>query len=185
MPHFKYTVKDATGKTVTSSADSKNRDSLIDLLRKQQLTIISLEEDRDTEVKTAQLAKKVKLDDLVIFSRQLSTMVEAGIPLVNVLDILSQQIEKKGFAAVIKKIRDDVEAGSSFSQALTKHPRIFSSLYINLVKAGESSGMLDEILNRVATYLEKTSALQRKVKSAMVYPIADFTLRCKADVFSR
>ena len=183
MPHFKYTVKDATGKTVTSSADSKNRDSLIDLLRKQQLTIISLEEDRDTEVKTAQLAKKVKLDDLVIFSRQLSTMVEAGIPLVNVLDILSQQIEKKGFAAVIKKIRDDVEAGSSFSQALTKHPRIFSSLYINLVKAGESSGMLDEILNRVATYLEKTSALQRKVKTAMVYPIAVISISMAITIF--
>ena len=106
MPHFKYTVKDAAGKTITSSADSKNRDSLIELLRKQQLTIISLEEDKDAEVKTAQLAKKVKLDDLVIFSRQLSTMVEAGIPLVSVLDILSQQIEKKGFAAVIKKIRE-------------------------------------------------------------------------------
>ena len=183
MPHFKYTVKDAAGKTITSSADSKNRDSLIELLRKQQLTIISLEEDKDAEVKTAQLAKKVKLDDLVIFSRQLSTMVEAGIPLVSVLDILSQQIEKKGFAAVIKKIRDDVETGSSFSQALTKHPRIFSSLYINLVKAGESSGMLDEILNRVATYLEKTSALQRKVKTAMVYPIAVISISISITIF--
>jgi len=183
MPHFKYTVKDTTGKTITSSADSKNRDSLIDLLRKQQLTIISLEEDKDAEVKTAQLAKKVKLDDLVIFSRQLSTMVEAGIPLVNVLDVLSQQIEKKGFAAVIKKIRDDVETGSSFSQALTKHPYIFSSLYINLVKAGESSGMLDEILNRVATYLEKTSALQRKVKTAMVYPIAVISISITITIF--
>ena len=183
MPHFKYTVKDTVGKTITSSADSKNRDSLIELLRKQGLTIISLEEDKDAEVKTAQLAKKVKLDDLVIFSRQLSTMVEAGIPLVNVLDVLSQQIEKKGFAAVIKKIRDDVETGSSFSQALTKHPRIFSSLYINLVKAGESSGMLDEILNRVATYLEKTSALQRKVKTAMVYPIAVISISIAITIF--
>jgi type IV pilus assembly protein PilC len=183
MPHFKYTVKDASGNTVTSTADSKNRDTLIDILRKQGATIISLEEDKAAEVKMTQLAKKVKLDDLVIFSRQLSTMVEAGIPLVNVLDILSQQIEKKGFAAVVKKIRDDVETGSSFSQALAKHPKIFSSLYINLVKAGESSGMLDEILNRVATYLEKTSALQRKVKTAMVYPVAVVSISIAITVF--
>jgi len=183
VPHFKYTIKDQSGKTITSSADSKNRDSLIDLLRKQGFTIISLEEDQAAEIKTAQLAKKVKLDDLVIFTRQLSTMVEAGIPLVNVLDILSQQIEKKGFAAIIKKIRDDVETGSSFSQSLAKHPRIFSTLYINMVKAGESSGMLDEILNRVATYLEKTSALQRKVKSAMVYPIAVISISIGITIF--
>jgi type IV pilus assembly protein PilC len=183
MPHFKYTVKDASGNTVTSTADSKNRDTLIDILRKQGATIISLEEDKTAEARIAQLAKKVKLDDLVIFSRQLSTMVEAGIPLVSVLDILSQQIEKKGFAAVIKKIRDDVETGSSFSQALAKHPKIFSSLYINLVKAGESSGMLDEILNRVATYLEKTSALQRKVKTAMVYPVAVVSISIAITIF--
>jgi type IV pilus assembly protein PilC len=183
MPHFKYTVKDSAGKTITNSADSKNRDTMIDLLRKQQMTIISLEEDKDAQARAVQLAKKVKLDDLVIFSRQLSTMVEAGIPLVNVLDILGQQVEKKGFAAVIKKIRDDVETGSSFSQALTKHPRIFSSLYINLVKAGESSGMLDQILNRVASYLEKTSALQRKVKSAMVYPIAVIGISIAITIF--
>jgi type IV pilus assembly protein PilC len=183
MPHFRYTVKDTAGKTIVSSAASKSRDSLIDLLRKQGLTIISLEEDKEARARIARLAKKVRLDDLVIFSRQLSTMVEAGIPLVNVLDILSQQVEKRGFAAVIKKIRDDVETGLSFSQALTKHPRIFSPLYINLVKAGESSGMLDQILNRVATYLEKTSALQRKVKTAMVYPITVISISIAITIF--
>jgi type IV pilus assembly protein PilC len=183
MPHFKYTAKDQSGKTVTASIESQSRESAIELLRKKQFTIISLQENAASEVKAAKFAKKVKLDDLVIFSRQLSTMVEAGIPLVNVLDILSQQIEKKGFAAIIKKIRDDVETGSSFSQALTRHPGIFSTLYINMVKAGESSGMLDEILNRVATYLEKTSALQRKVKSAMVYPIAVISISIAITIF--
>jgi type IV pilus assembly protein PilC len=183
MPHFKYTVKDQSGKTVTASIESQSRESAIELLRKKQFTIIALQEDAVSEVKAAQFAKKVKLDDLVIFSRQLSTMVEAGIPLVNVLDILSQQIEKKGFAAIVKKIRDDVETGSSFSQALSKHPGVFSTLYINMVKAGESSGMLDEILNRVATYLEKTSALQRKVKSAMVYPIAVISISIAITIF--
>jgi type IV pilus assembly protein PilC len=183
MPHFKYIVKDQSGKTAASSVESQNRDSAIELLRKQGLTIISLDEGKVSGAKVEQFAKKVKLDDLVIFSRQLSTMVEAGIPLVNVLDILSQQIEKKGFAAIIKKIRDDVEAGSSFSQALTRHPGVFSTLYINMVRAGESSGMLDEILNRVATYLEKTSALQRKVKSAMVYPVAVISISIVITIF--
>jgi type IV pilus assembly protein PilC len=183
MPDFKYIVKDQTGKTTTSSVESQNRDSAIELLRKKGFTIISLQENKTAKSKAVQFAKKVKLDDLVIFSRQLSTMVEAGIPLVNVLDILSQQIEKKGFAAIIKKIRDDVEAGSSFSQALTRHPGVFSTLYINMVRAGESSGMLDEILNRVATYLEKTSALQRKVKSAMVYPIAVISISIAITIF--
>jgi type IV pilus assembly protein PilC len=183
MPNFRYTAKDAAGKTITSNADSKNRDSVIETLRKQGLTIISLEEDKASQVKTARMAKKVKLDDLVIFSRQLSTMVEAGIPLVNVLDTLSQQSDNKGFSAVIKRIKDDVETGSSFSQALGRHPNIFSTLYINMVKAGESSGMLDDILNRVAVYLEKSSALQRKVKSAMVYPIAVITISIAITVF--
>jgi len=183
MPHFSYTVKNKEGKTVTGDADARSKDAIIELLRKQELTIISVEEDRFAGAKKAQLAKKVKLDDLVIFSRQLATMVEAGIPLVSVLDVLSQQIETKGFAAVIGKVRDDVETGSSLSQALSKHQKIFSQLYINMVKAGESSGMLDEILNRVATYLEKTAALQRKLKTAMIYPIAVISIATAITVF--
>ena len=172
MPNFKYTVKNQEGKTVNGEADAKSKENLIELLRKQNFTIISVGDDQQSQAKKTQIARKVKLEDLVIFSRQLATMVEAGIALVSVLDILSQQIENKGFGRVIARLRDDVEAGSSFSQALAKHPRIFSQLYINLVKAGESSGMLDDILNRVAGYLEKTASLQRKVKTAMVYPAA-------------
>ena len=172
MPNFKYIVKNQEGKTVKGEADAKSKENLIELLRKQNFTIISVGDDQQSQAKKTQIARKVKLEDLVIFSRQLATMVEAGITLVSVLDILSQQIENKGFGRVIARLRDDVEAGSSFSQALAKHPRIFSQLYINLVKAGESSGMLDDILNRVAGYLEKTASLQRKVKTAMVYPAA-------------
>jgi len=183
MPNFKYTVKSKEGKTISATAHAKTRENLIELLRKQDFTIISIENDTNIEVRNVALAKKVKLDDLVIFSRQLATMVEAGIPLVNVLDILSQQIENRGFGETIKKLKDDVETGSSFSQALAKHPRIFSVLYINMVKAGESSGMLDEILNRVSVYLEKTAALQRKVKSAMVYPIAVITISIAITIF--
>jgi len=99
-------------------------------------------------------------------------MVDAGIPLVNALDILSEQMENPSFKDVTLKIRDDVETGSSLSEALDKHKNVFSNLFINMVKAGESSGMLDDILDRLASYLEKTSALQKKVKSALVYPTA-------------
>ncbi len=113
---------------------------------------------------------KVKIDDIAIFARQLATMVDSGIPLVQSLDILSEQIENKGFAGVIADVRKDVEAGSNLSEALARYPRVFSEFFINMVKAGESSGMLDDILERVATYLEDTAALQRKVKSALMYP---------------
>jgi len=182
MPNFKYTVKDKEGKTVTGESESSTKDTLIESLRKQEYVIISVEEAQaQTQKKKA--SKKVKLDELVIFTRQLATMVESGIALVNVLDILSEQIENKGFREVISGIKNDVETGSSFSQGLARHPNIFSQLYINMVKAGESSGLLDEILNRVATYLEKTAALQRKVKSAMVYPVAVITIAVGITMF--
>lgn len=183
MPNFKYTAKNSEGKTINGNTDAKTRENLIELLRKQEFTIISIEENTNIQAKGVSPARKVNLDDLVVFSRQLATMVEAGIPLVNVLDILSQQIENKEFGQTIKKLRDDVEAGSSFSHALAKHPRIFSVLYINMVKAGESSGMLHEILNRVSVYLEKTASLQRKVKSAMIYPIAVVTISIAITIF--
>ncbi|MFH1867546.1 MAG: type II secretion system F family protein [Candidatus Omnitrophota bacterium] len=183
MPIYKYTVKDREGKTINGQADAKSRDNLIELLRKQEYTIISVTEGEQREARKKTSDKKVKIEDLVIFSRQLATMVEAGIPLVNVLDILSEQIEKQNFSEVITKVRDDVETGSSFSQALARHPKVFSQLYINMVKAGESSGMLDQILNRVAGYLEKTAALQRKVKTALVYPICVISIAISITMF--
>jgi type IV pilus assembly protein PilC len=97
-------------------------------------------------------------------------MVDSGIPLVQALDILSEQLENNTFKEIISKIRHDIETGSSLSEAIGRHPKVFSPLYINMVKAGESSGMLDDILDRLATYLEKTAALQRKVKSSLIYP---------------
>ncbi|MFA6610453.1 MAG: type II secretion system F family protein, partial [Candidatus Omnitrophota bacterium] len=113
---------------------------------------------------------KIKMDDIVVFSRQLSTMVDAGIPLVGALDILGDQIENKAFGEIIMKVRSDVETGSSLSEAMSKHKTVFSTLFVNMVKAGESSGMLDDILDRLAAYMEKTAALQKKVTSALVYP---------------
>lgn len=174
MPTYRYVAKENTGKTVSGVLDYSDKSLLIDVLRKKGLIIISINEA--AKKKTGMSARKVKLDDIVIFSRQLATMVDSGIPLVQAADILYDQIEKPYFKGVVATIRDDIEGGSSFSEALSKHPGAFSTLYINMVKAGESSGALDDILDRLATYLEKTSRLQRKVKSSLIYPAVVVTM---------
>ena len=169
MPNFKYVAKDQQGKTVTATLEAKGRTSLVDILRKRGLIIISVEEAKARSSKLAGKTK-VKMEDLVIFSRQLATMVDSGIPLVQALDVLAEQIEKQDFKMVVASLRDNIETGSSLSEALARHPKIFSELFVNMVRAGESSGMLDDILERLADYQEKTSALQRKVKSSLIYP---------------
>lgn len=172
MPHFKYVAKDQEGKTLTGSLEAGDRAMAVEILRKKDLIIVSVNEGVAAK-KLSSLSfgkKKVSLDDLVVFSRQLATMVDAGIPLVGALDILGEQMSNKVFNDIIIKMRNDVETGSSLSEALSKHKTVFSALFVNMVKAGESSGMLDEILDRLAEYLEKTNALQKKVKSALVYP---------------
>lgn len=171
MAVFKYVAKDEQGKTVTGTLEANDRNALINKLRDKNLVIISLSMTKDAAGGKGFFTRRsIKLDDIVVFSRQLATMVDAGIPLVSGLDILGEQMENKTFSDVICRIRDTVETGSSLSEALSRHPRVFSSLFVNMVKAGESSGMLDEILDRIATYLEKTSNLQKKVRSALIYP---------------
>ncbi len=171
MPIFKYVAKDEEGNTVNDFIEAKDEMVALDMLRVKNLIIISLTQQKKEKVSTKGPRKKIKPEELVIFSRQLATMVNAGIPLVQSLDILSEQMESITFRQIVTTVRSDVESGSSLSAALEKHPKIFSLLYTNMVKAGETSGMLDEILDRLAGYLEKSGSLQRKVKSAMVYPI--------------
>jgi len=168
MPTFKYVAKELTGKTVSGVLEYSDKALLIDALRKKNLIIISIEETARSRPMSSK--GSVKLEEIVIFSRQLATMVDSGIPLVQALDILCEQIEKPVFKNVLGRIKDDIETGSSLSDSLARHPSVFSPLYINMVKAGESSGALDDILDRLATYLEKTNSLQRKVKSSLVYP---------------
>ncbi|MBU1007244.1 MAG: type II secretion system F family protein [Candidatus Omnitrophica bacterium] len=173
MPTYRYVAKETTGKTVSGILEYSDKALLIEALRKKGLIIVSINE---TTKRRHSAGKKVKIDDIVIFSRQLATMVDSGIPLVQALDILHDQIEKFDFKNTVATIRDDIEVGFSLSDALAKHPSVFSSLYINMVKAGESSGALDDILDRLATYLEKTSILQRKVKSSLIYPSVVVTM---------
>lgn len=174
MSLFSYVAKDASGKTLKGNVESDSKALLIDSLRQKGLVIISIEELKK-KTKSVRQAK-IKLDDLVVFSRQLATMVNSGIPLIEAIDILATQVEKPGFRKVLFKVKNDIETGSSLSEAMAIHTGIFSSLYINMVRAGESSGLLDEILDRLAGYLEKAAALARKIKSSLIYPAVVITM---------
>lgn len=168
MNSYKYTAKDKNGHTLIGVLESASETEAIDILHKKELMIVAIEETKKKDIKAAD--KKIKLDELSIFTRQLATMIDAGIPLVHALGILSEQIENKNLKNVVIIVRQDIEAGMSFCDALAKHPKLFSELFINMVRAGEASGQLDEVLERLATYLEKSAALTRKIKSSLIYP---------------
>ena len=174
MAIFKYVAKNMEGRTVSGTLEVSDKDALVNKLRDKELIIVSMTETREASRAGGGRAlfsqRGIRLDDIVVFSRQLATMVDAGIPLVSALDILGEQSENKKFSDVVLAVRDDIETGSSLSESLARHPRIYSPLFVNMVKAGESSGMLDEILDRLATYLEKSSNLQKKVRAALMYP---------------
>jgi type IV pilus assembly protein PilC len=139
-------------------------------LRRQGLKPSRVKEKPKDLLEMIPLRGRVKSKDVVIFSRQFSTMISAGLPLIQCLDILSAQEQNKTFARVIRTTKEDIEGGSTLSDALRKHPKVFDELFINMIAAGEAGGILDTILNRLATYLEKSMKLKRKVKGAMTYP---------------
>ena len=170
MNSFRYTAKDVKGQTVTGVVQAASEEEVADILHKRELIVVLIELTKAALTKNKTADKKVKLDDLVIFSRQLATMIDAGIPLVNALGILAEQIENENLRGIIGSVRSDIEAGISFCDALAKHPAVFSELFINMVKAGEASGMLNQILDRLATFMEKQAALNRKITSSLVYP---------------
>ena len=172
MPMFRYAAKERTGRAVNGITEANDQKALIEALRKQDLIIISVKEEKKKEKGglAARFGSKIKLGELVLFSRQMATMIDAGIPLVQALEIIGEQIENRAFRTIVQEVKKDVAAGSGFHEALAKHPRAFSPLFVNMVKAGESSGALDSIMERLALYLEKTDSLVRKVRSAMIYP---------------
>ncbi len=173
MPKFVFVVKDRNGKTHSGTLDAETRNALLEQLWKQELTVLSIEEQTKSSETLNRLRAgqgKVRTSHLVIFSRQLATLVEAGVSIVPSLQILADQTLDRQFKGIINKMHNDVEAGSSLSEAAGRHPNAFSDLFVNLLQAGESSGRLDEILDRLATYQEKSGELQRKVKSALIYP---------------
>jgi len=170
MNLYKYSAKDKNGQTITGTIQASSEAEVADILHKKEMVVFSVELGKVSGATLRQAAKKIKLDDLVVFSRQLATMIDAGIPLVNALGILAEQIENERLRMIVGNVRQDIEAGMSFCDALAKHPAVFSDLFINMVKAGEASGMLNEILDRLATFMEKQAALNRKIISSLVYP---------------
>jgi len=172
MPLFKYVATDYTGQKIRGQIDAKDRSSVVSSLRKSRLMVISVSEVRERDKTAFGRSGKVKLEDLVVFSRQLSALVKAGVSLVKGLNILFSQVENKALRDIIASIITKIESGSSLSDALANYPQVFSPFFINMVRAGEFSGALDEILDRLALYLESVSKLNRKVRAAFVYPTA-------------
>ncbi len=175
MPLFQYSARNAQGQVVTGTIEANGQSLVVRQLREQGLIPTQIQEGSgsaaaQTRRKERGKRGRVRLDDLVVFSRQFATMIRAGLPLIEVLSILGDQSEKASLKVVVKQVEKDVEAGASLTEALLKHPKVFSTFFVSMVRAGEAAGMLASILDQVAGYLEKTLSLQRKVKSAVMYP---------------
>jgi type IV pilus assembly protein PilC len=178
MPNFAYAGRTRAGQNVSGERAADTMDAAVAALRREQIVVTRItaakaKADADAKPKAlGKLGKSVKAKNLAVFTRQFSVMIDAGLPLVQCLDILGTQEEDKNFAAVILQTRTDVESGASLADAMKKHPKTFDPLFTNMVAAGEAGGILDTILKRLATYIEKAVKLKSQVKSAMVYPIA-------------
>src|SRR6195952_505381 len=167
MPSFTYTARALNGDLRTATIDAPNRDEVMAQLKRQRLNVVKIDEAAAAKKKSG---GKISMRDVVIFTRQFSTMINAGLPLVQALDILAKQSENPALKDVTHAVVFDVESGHTVADALGKHPKAFSELYTNMVAAGEAGGILDTILMRLATFMEKNDALVRKVKGAMIYP---------------
>src|ERR1051325_10828173 len=167
MPQFTYTARAVNGELKQATIEAPNRDEVIKQLRQLKLNVIKI--DEGGAVKKKRLGS-IKMRDIVIFTRQFSTMINSGLPLVQALDILANQSENPALKDVTRQVVFDVESGNTVADALRKHPKAFSELYVNMVAAGEAGGILDTILMRLAVFMEKNDALIRKVKGAMIYP---------------
>jgi type IV pilus assembly protein PilC len=172
MPVYAYAGKAKGGKPLTAEISAADRTAAIDQLRSQGVTVTSIEEKKKKAGLFGERKQKVTDKDIVIFTRQFATMINAGLPLVQCLEILATQCDNKTFGKLIGEVKMDVESGATFADALKKQPKTFSSLYCNMVQAGEVGGALDTTLQRLANQLEKTAKLKAQIKAAMWYPAA-------------
>jgi type IV pilus assembly protein PilC len=170
MAVYVWAAQGRAGEMKKGETEAINEAAVRTQLRRQGLKPTRVKEKPKDLLEMIPLKGRVKSKDVVIFSRQFSTMISAGLPLIQCLDILATQEQNKAFAKVIRTIKEDIEGGSTLSDALRKHPKVFDDLFINMIAAGEAGGILDTILNRLAVYLEKSMKLKRKVKGAMTYP---------------
>jgi len=173
MPIYKWEGKSRTGNIIKGEMEAPSDEAVVAKLRSQQILATKVRpKTRSLNNILPSMEKKITEREVVIFSRQFATMIDAGLPLVQCLDILIAQQDNKAFAKVLGEIKSDVEAGSTFAKALGKHPKVFDQLYVALVAAGEVGGILDTIMNRLSAYIEKSLKLKKKVKGALVYPLA-------------
>ena len=181
MPTYVFKGRNRMNEVVTGERVADDREALRQLLRREQVTLTSVKEKgREIGIPRIGRRKKVGSKDLAIFTRQFSVMIDAGLPLVQCLDILSQQQENKYFQQVLAQVRQDVEEGSTLAAAMSRHPKVFDQLYSNMVEAGETGGILDLILQRLSTFIEKIVKLKRDVVSALIYPAAVILLAVAA-----
>jgi type IV pilus assembly protein PilC len=166
---FLWEGKTRQGAIQKGELAANSKDEVIALLRKQNILPINVAA-KPKELKLSFGGQKVTSKDIVILTRQLATMIDAGLPLVQCLDILGSQTENKALSKVVNQVRSDVESGATFADALKKHPKVFDNLYVNMVAAGEAGGILDTILQRLAAFMEKFAKIKAQVKSAMIYP---------------
>ena len=171
METYVWSGRTRDGQRQKGELAAKSKDEVISIMRKQNIMVTSVAaRAKKLSINLPFLKPKASDKDIAIFTRQFATMIDAGLPLVQCLDILSKQADNKAFAAVINEIRQDVEAGSTYADSLKKHPTVFGDLYANMVAAGELGGILDTILNRLSKYIEKNIKLKRQVKAALFYP---------------
>jgi type IV pilus assembly protein PilC len=180
MPVFRYAARSASGDNVTGTLSAASQAEALGQLRAQNLNVVSLREELRRRGFTlfggGRIRARVSTDDMVLFTRQLSTMISAGIPLLEALEILAEQVDNKGFSSVIGQCVEKVRAGSDLSAALGDYPGVFPAIYVNMIRAGEASGQLDEILNRLAEYQEAAARLRREIRAAMTYPCISLTM---------
>src|ERR1700757_4266213 len=170
MPVFQYTARTLKGDLVNDKIALPSRDDVIAHLRKNRMVVVQVRAAPKEFKLSLKFGGGVKTRDVVVFTRQFATMINAGLPLVQALDILAQQTENKLLADTTRQVVYDVESGHTLADAMRKHPKAFTDLYVNMVAAGEAGGILDTILLRLAVFMEKNDALVRKGKGAMIYP---------------
>jgi type IV pilus assembly protein PilC len=177
MPTFVWEGKTAQGRAMKGELEAPNLEAVVTVLRHRRIRPIPNRirekgKGLEKEITIPGFGEKVKTKDLSIFTRQFATMIDAGLPIVQCLDILGEQSESKLLRNTVRTIRQDVEGGATLADALRKHPKIFDALYVNMVEAGEAGGVLNTVLNRIALFIEKANKLKKKVKGAMIYPCA-------------
>jgi len=184
MPVFSYRGRAPGGRMVTGQMEASTPQALAAQLREQRIMATSVREKPEpVRLRIPGFGGKVKDKELTVFTRQIATMINAGLPLVQSLEVLASQQPNKQFKRILTKIREDVEGGSTFAASLKQHPTVFTPLYMSMVEAGEAGGFLDTVLNRLAGYIEKSMALRRKVKGAMIYPATIITVAVAVVIF--